>query len=210
MALPSIPPPPETRFERIARALGDVGWHVERDFVDERLARRLARECREARDEGKLRRAAIGTGWNRQVRGDIRSDQVLWLEPGSLSAAQQRYFDDLEQLRGAINQHLFLGLFEFEGHFARYPVGSFYRKHLDQFQGAHQRIVSCILYVNPDWEPADGGALRVYLGEGGEGECVDIAPTAGTLVTFLSEYYYHEVLPAARERLSVTGWFRTR
>jgi SM-20-related protein len=35
-------------------------------------------------------------------------------------------------------------------------------------------------------------------------------PTGGCLVVFLSGEVPHEVLPATRERLSLTGWFRRR
>jgi len=37
-----------------------------------------------------------------------------------------------------------------------------------------------------------------------------VHPTGGTLVLFLSERFAHEVLPAKRERLSLTGWFKSR
>ena len=39
-------------------------------------------------------------------------------------------------------------------------------------------------------------------------EIARILPRAGTLVTFLSEDVPHEVLPPARERASIAGWFR--
>ena len=35
-------------------------------------------------------------------------------------------------------------------------------------------------------------------------------PPGGTLVSFLSAELYHEVLPARRDRASITGWFKTR
>ncbi len=35
-------------------------------------------------------------------------------------------------------------------------------------------------------------------------------PQLGTLAVFLSANLPHEVLPATRERLSLTGWFRRR
>ena len=38
----------------------------------------------------------------------------------------------------------------------------------------------------------------------------DVLPEGGTLVCFLSQRFWHEVLPARRERLSLTGWFRGR
>ena len=40
---------------------------------------------------------------------------------------------------------------------------------------------------------------------------VDIQPgRAGSLVVFMSAGTEHEVLPASRDRLSLTGWFRWR
>jgi SM-20-related protein len=55
--------------------------------------------------------------------------------------------------------------------------------------------------------PEHGGQLRMYLDESAEH---DVVPTGGCLVVFLSGDIPHEVLPATRERLSLTGWFRRR
>jgi Rps23 Pro-64 3,4-dihydroxylase Tpa1-like proline 4-hydroxylase len=41
-------------------------------------------------------------------------------------------------------------------------------------------------------------------------ESLDILPMAGRLVLFLSGEFWHEVRPAKRPRMSLTGWFRTR
>jgi SM-20-related protein len=105
---------------------------------------------------------------------------------------------------------LYLGLFNFEGHLARYPAGAFYRRHLDQFRGVELRALTCILYLNPDWQPADGGILRIFTDPGRPEHAEEVAPRGGTLVTFLSARFEHEVRPAARERLSLTGWFKRR
>ena len=35
-------------------------------------------------------------------------------------------------------------------------------------------------------------------------------PAGGTLVAFLSDRVEHEVLPARRDRIAVSGWFRRR
>lgn len=58
-----------------------------------------------------------------------------------------------------------------------------------------------------DWRAADGGALRLHLSDGGTR---DVVPQGGALAAFRSECLEHEVLPAARPRLSLTGWFRRR
>ncbi|HAH37000.1 MAG TPA: 2OG-Fe(II) oxygenase, partial [Algoriphagus sp.] len=104
----------------------------------------------------------------------------------------------------------FLGLKSFEGHFARYPIGSFYKRHLDQFQQVPYREVTVILYVNDQWTEADEGALRMYLpNPDGTERIEDYLPMPGRLVVFLSAEIPHEVLPTKKERNSITGWLKT-
>ena len=43
-----------------------------------------------------------------------------------------------------------------------------------------------------------------------EGESVILEPRMGTLVAFLAGDHWHEVLPARKMRMSITGWFRVR
>jgi len=64
--------------------------------------------------------------------------------------------------------------------------------------------------LNDAWQAADGGQLRLYLDGMAEAPYLDVLPTAGTLVAFLSSRFWHEVMPAKRERMSITGWFRSR
>ena len=98
-------------------------------------------------------------------------------------------------------------MFTFEAHYAIYPRGGFYRRHRDRFHDDDARVLSCVLYLNEGWSPEHGGALRLHL-DGNESR--DVLPAGGTLACFLSERFEHEVLPATRERLALTGWFRRR
>jgi len=199
----------ETRADdRIADDLARHGWSVAHDFLAPDAVDVLAEECRRTWRGGRFRRAGIGRGDERAVRPEVRGDHVRWIERPDASPAQRDFLDRLEGLREAINRETFLGLFSFEGHFAVYPPGAFYRRHLDRFRTHGRRVVSCILYLNRDWSEQDGGALRLYLDE--RDRHVDVAPTGGTLVAFLSARFEHEVLPARRERLSWAGWFRVR
>lgn len=194
----------------VAEALAAEGWSVTKDFVSPAETRGLAAECMRCWAQGQFRHARIGHGRTLQLRPDIRNDHVHWLDPDHASRLQRCYFRHMERLRLAINQRLLLGLFEFEGHLTVYPPGARYQRHLDQFAGTRQRRVSCILYLNEDWTAADGGALRLYLDPANDDIRQDVTPVGGTLVTFLSDRFEHEVLPAGRERISLTGWFRTR
>jgi SM-20-related protein len=196
--------------EGIAEELAGRGWSVREGFLDADEAHVLAEECRMLRASGEFRHARVGIGAGKQLRPEVRTDRVLWLAEGSTTAAQHRCLQRLEELRVAINRRTYLGLFGFEAHLALYPPGSYYRRHLDRFRGAGHRVVTAVIYLNEDWQVDYGGCLRLYFDDGDEPRCHDIVPTAGTLVTFLSGTFEHEVLPATRDRLSLTGWFCTR
>jgi len=106
-----------------------------------------------------------------------------------------------------MNLRLFLGLFDYECHYAYYDAGAFYKKHVDAFRGSNTRILSTVLYLNPDWTPDDGGELVMYTPDG-QSVIDTIAPRFDRLVVFLSEEFPHEVLPTKVYRYSLTGWFR--
>ena len=197
-------------FDRVAAGVSAQGWLALPDFIDPETIAALREECRQFAATGMLRQAAVGNIANRLVRKDIRSDEILWLDTAHGNEARQRCLALFEQLRPTLNRQLQLGLFTFDCHYARYTPGASYRKHLDRFRCDTRRILSCVLYLNDGWKHGDGGALRLYLGDGENAEHVDVQPAGGTLVLFLSECFAHEVLPARRERLSLTGWFRGR
>lgn len=193
-------------FARIVDDLATHGWSQQTIFIPTDLTTELAKECHKRAQCGELEPAAIGRGEAKIVHENIRGDHIQWLEAGDHHAVD-RYLALIEQLRIAINQTLFLGLEDFESHFALYPPGAFYAKHLDRFRDDDRRVVSCVAYLNEQWLPEQGGELRMYL----EDERIyDVAPQAGTLMVFMSAQWPHEVLPATRDRLSITGWFRRR
>lgn len=187
--------------------LAEKGWTVIPNFLELETVKALLAEQRKLIAEGAFREAGIGKGPSFQVRPEIRSDHVMWLEENNLTPLQKAYWDKIEELRLVFNQEFYLGLRSFECHFALYPPGSFYKKHLDQHKMVLYRIISCVFYLNEQWQPEDGGRLRIYEGEHSD-KYVDIDPIAGTLVCFKSAEVYHEVLPTQKERYSITGWLR--
>ncbi|MEN8642196.1 2OG-Fe(II) oxygenase [Pseudomonas sichuanensis] len=195
-----------TMLSAIVDDLATRGWSQQTLFLPDGLSRELALECRRRYAEGELNPAGVGRGAAQEVREAIRGDQIQWIDPGE-SEACDHYLEAMDNLRQAINQGLFLGLEDFECHFALYPPGAFYRRHLDRFRDDDRRTVSAVFYLNEGWQPDDGGQLRMFL----DGDVEhDVQPIAGSLVVFLSGAIPHEVLPAGRERLSLTGWFRRR
>jgi SM-20-related protein len=177
------------------------------DFLPAAAVTALAAEANRRDAAGEFRPARIGRGRDRIERADIRGDRTLWLDEQSPAPAERPLWQALERLRVALNETTFLGLSAFEGHYALYPPGAFYRRHRDCFRNDDARMLSCVLYLNDAWTAADRGALRIYLSPT---DVCDVLPVGGTLVCFLSDRYEHEVLPATRERLAITGWFRRR
>lgn len=192
-------------------AIDQFGWAAMPECMGAADSLRLRQECEEACENGEFKRAGVGRGMNLGIREDIRGDHVMWLKSDVTSVEQIAYLAKLELLRLALNQRFYLGLFEFEGHFAIYPEGTFYKAHLDRHAGTSDRIVTTILYLNPNWQPGDGGELKLWTTSGDKaGAFILIEPRMGTLVCFLAGDFWHEVLPTAKTRMSITGWFRQR
>jgi SM-20-related protein len=197
----------DAAFARICAAIAEDRVAIEPEFLPESDVRALAAEAARRDAAGEFRPARIGRGEERIERPDIRGDRTAWLSESSNVQAEIALRAALESLRIALNEELTLGLFSFEGHYAIYPPGAFYRRHRDRFRDNDTRVLSCILYLNEIWTLADGGALRIHLEKDVER---DVLPIGGTLVCFLADRHEHEVLPASRDRLAISGWFCRR
>lgn len=155
-------------------------------------------------NEGSFKLAGTGNR-ERNVDLEIRTDESYWLDPLALTSSQSIFWNRLEELKNALNEYFFLGLWSLDGQYSRYPVGGFYRKHLDRFSNNDQRTVSAVLYFNSAWISGDGGELRIH-----GSEKTDLAPIGGRLVCFSSSKILHEVLPSNKTRLSFAGWWKSR
>jgi 2OG-Fe(II) oxygenase superfamily len=97
-------------------------------------------------------------------------------------------------------------------------VGSYYRDHLDccsdQFwdlgvlgylRSAYlrRRYMTCIVYLNNDWQGSHEGCLRMTQRDGSR---IDIAPVGGRLVVFSSAHRWHAVLPTSHTRYACSMW----
>ena len=201
---------PDSEYDRIADALAGDRWLVMGDWLDPALHRELLDTARARAGAGALTAARVGRGDTIQRDSGIRADAIQWLEPGDPAPCVTTLLARLDALRTALNQRLYLGLAGLEAHFAHYPTGGAYRRHLDRFRSDDARTVSAVIHLGEPWRPEHGGALRIYL-EGPDGEVsVDIAPNPGQLVVFLSGEIEHEVLPTRRDRYSVACWMRRR
>jgi SM-20-related protein len=147
-----------------------------------------------------------GTGNSVQVSHDklYRSDQIYWLDKSHNDPNENLFFELMDKFVLYLNKTCYTGITDYEFHYALYDAGSFYKKHVDQFQNNDSRQYSMIMYLNADWRKEDGGELCIHQ----RGTTQHISPTQGKSVFFKSSELEHEVLLTNKPRLSITGWLK--
>lgn len=194
----------ETLFSLIAKDIKSKGYSIRPLALPEELSNSLFLHQQTMSAE-KFKKAGIGRGDEYLKNDFVRTDNICWIT-GETDAGK-RWLDWTSHLQDFLNRRLFLGLFSFESHFAHYRPGDYYKRHYDAFRGEANRVLSVVAYFNAGWTVADGGELVLYKSDSDK-EGVKVVPLLGTLVTFLSEEFPHEVLSSNRDRYSIAGWFR--
>ena len=201
---PAIPAFTEELYDNIADQLVEQGYAIIRRGFDPSLLMQLNQRV-QGLDDGDFQQAGIGRGDDNQLNETIRTDSIRWLT--NSNGAECQFLQCMEGLRIALNRRLFMGLFDYECHFAHYAPGDFYKRHLDAFRGRTNRVLSAVLYLNHEWQDDDGGELLMYERKQKQ-PLLSLRPEYGTMIIFLSERFPHEVLAAKRDRYSIAGWFR--
>ena len=192
-------------FDRIAQDLRTHGYSIQERALPDNLVDALLCDMNGlAADQ--LKPAGVGRAQQHVANASIRRDAISWIE--TTEGAQGQWLAFTSQLQKHLNRSLLLGLFSFESHFAHYAPGAFYKTHVDAFKGQANRVLSVVLYLNPQWGAGDGGEMVLYSETEPRTVLRTISPHAGILVVFLSEDFPHEVLPAQRDRYSIAGWYR--
>jgi SM-20-related protein len=193
-------------IQDIAEQLASTGYIVLDQPLLASLALLLLARCQDDGHE-RFQAARIGRGSTMNQMHAIRGDVISWLDDAD--STDQAYLAWMEALRIGLNEALFLGLFDYECHYAIYGAGSGYAKHSDVLNGNKNRILSTVFYLNEDWQTSDGGEL-VLFNPSGDTVIATVIPTFGTMIIFLSESFPHEVLKSHSNRHSIAGWFRVR
>lgn len=189
-------------WENRMDTLSQFDYVVMDDFLSFEVLSNLKSYFSQKENQDKLDKAAIGATGDSKVINEIRGDYTYWLDK-SRDERDLQLFEVLDEVKSMINRFCFLSLSDYEFHLALYPEGSFYKKHLDQFKGRNNRMISMIIYLNENWCNEDGGELKIYPEEKEENI---IAPLENRCILFRSDVLYHEVLPTNKPRKSVTGW----
>eukprot|EP00052_Salpingoeca_macrocollata_P024249 m.216052 g.216052 ORF g.216052 m.216052 type:complete len:288 (-) comp22211_c10_seq1:525-1388(-) len=85
--------------------------------------------------------------------------------------------------------------------------GGCFPLHYDNPSRPNKRRVTCLLYLNPAWQPGDGGEIQLWPFL--RPECT-LAPCFNRMVLFLSDRVLHRVLPSHSLRHCFTLWLDGR
>lgn len=195
-------------FETIIEDLIQQKFSVVNNFFSVEEVAELRNSLLAKYDAEKFKKSAIGNRVNEEIDKTIRGDFILWIDEKYANEAEKMFFKKINDLIDYLNKTCFLGILHKEFHYAIYPVGTFYQRHLDTFQNDDRRKLSIVCYLNEDgWPKENGGELTIYT----EKEALDLLPLPGRVVIFESQILEHEVkVVKASERLSITGWLKTR
>ncbi|WP_297334760.1 2OG-Fe(II) oxygenase [Flavobacterium sp.] len=198
-------------YEKVITDLMEQQYSIIENFftADEVLA--LRESLLAKYDEDCFKKSAIGNMANEVVIEAIRGDFIYWLDEQNYNPAEQAFFTKIIDFKDYLNRTCFMGIADQEFHYAVYPPGTFYKRHLDSFQNDNRRKISVVCYLNhEDWQPEFGGELTIYKTVNGKEEELNIYPVQGRMVVFESQLLEHEVKPVKQERLSITGWLKSR
>lgn len=196
----------QNQFEGLIQGLIDDNYGCCNDFLLPSTSAGLRTNMTTLNDSGNMKTAGVGSKMDFQKDKLIRGDKVNWIEGLSTDHYEKIYLKKIWRFIYYLNKTCFTSIKTFESHYANYELGSFYKRHLDQFKNEKGRKYSIVLYLNQDWKVEDEGLLSLYPLNG---EQKNISPLEGRMVFFRSDEMEHEVHPSlTRERRSIAGWLK--
>lgn len=180
--------------------LSDHSFVVIDHFLHPGLFDRVLRHFND--NQSQFTPAAIGAADDRMIKRDIRGDLTWWLDR-KRDTELTLFWELVNETIAMFNRYCYLSLSGYEFHYAQYPPGGHYDKHIDQFQQRNNRMISMVIYLNEDWQEGDGGELEIFRPDAGS---VLVKPLAGRCVLFKSAEVPHAVRTSFTDRRSLTGW----
>jgi SM-20-related protein len=194
----------EKSFESLISSFIDTKIGISNHFLSDQLANHLKNNLLDLYGAKKLVLAGIGNENKLSFNENVRTDSIFWLDRKHENQYENEFFDQIEEFIKYLNRTCFAGITGYEFHYSLYEIGSFYKKHLDQFKDNSNRKYSMISYLNEDWLLADGGELQIFQLNNDQ----KISPNQGKTIFFQSNELEHEVMVTHKRRMSVTGWLK--
>lgn len=183
------------------------GFHIIDNFLSEADYKGLTNVLKTKYQAGYFKPAKIGHKSGKSSNSSIRNDEIYWLDKDEADTSILNYLHEMDRLCRLLNESLFLGLVNYEAHFAIYQPNNFYKKHIDQFATSNDRRISCVYYLNDQWQPSFGGELKLY--NKSDELLVQVNPIGNRFICFNSDLP-HEVCTAFQTRYSIAAWLKVR
>lgn len=199
-------------YEKIIDDLSNQKYSISDFFFSPEETKQLRESIIQQDNNQDFHQAAVGNAQNEQIVKSVRGDKIRWIDESQQTETEEIFFSKINHFIDYLNQTCYMGIDESEFHYAVYPEGTFYQKHIDAFKNDDRRTLSIVLYLNDEeWKDDFGGQLALYLpkDDGTENE-LNVLPLAGRLAVFDSKTIPHEVKKVNRPRYSITGWLKTR
>ncbi|MGM0745259.1 2OG-Fe(II) oxygenase [Rhodohalobacter sp.] len=171
------------------------------DFLSDEQFRLIMNFFKKAEKNNHLKKAGIGPSGEFQIKSSVRGDFIYWLDE-KRDTELSIFFEIVDDLIANLKRICYLSLSGSKFHIAKYPKGSHYDRHLDQFNERSNRQITVLIYLNENWKKGDGGELVIYK----DNEEILVEPIAKRLLLFKSDVIEHEVLKTNVTRYSLTGW----
>lgn len=199
-------------YEKIISDIANQQFSIIEDFFSLDEVSTLRDSLLEKYEQDAFKKAAIGNRVNESIIKSVRGDDIFWLDELKSDIPEKLFFEKINDLIRYLNRTCFMGILQKEFHYALYPKGTFYKRHIDTFQNDDRRKLSVVCYLNDEcWHADNGGELVLYLKKDHQETEKIIHPFPGRVVIFESQIIEHEVRPVLQnQRLSITGWLKTR
>ncbi|KAM6366422.1 egl nine homolog 1 isoform 5-T5 [Alca torda] len=190
--------PQRLALEYIVPCMNKHGICVVDDFLGKELGGLVAQEVRALHHTGRFTDGQLVSQKSDSSK-DIRGDKITWVEgkePGcqTIRLLMNSMDDLIRHCNGKLGNYKING--RTKAMVACYPGnGTGYVRHVDNPNG-DGRCVTCIYYLNKDWDAkVSGGILRIF--PEGKAQFADIEPKFDRLLFFWSDRRNpHEVQPA--------------
>ncbi|XP_057877315.1 egl nine homolog 1 [Melospiza georgiana] len=201
--------PQRLALEYIVPCMNKHGICVVDDFLGKELGGLVAEEVRALHHTGRFTDGQLVSQKSDSSK-DIRGDKITWVEgkePGcqTIRLLMNSMDDLIRHCNGKLGNYKING--RTKAMVACYPGnGTGYVLHVDNPNG-DGRCVTCIYYLNKDWDAkVSGGILRIF--PEGKAQFADIEPKFDRLLFFWSDRRNpHEVQPAFATRYAITVWY---
>ena len=194
----------EKIFDQLINSFVNDKVGIATDFINPALSAHLINNLIQLNTAHQM--ISAGTGNDVLIAHDksLRSDKIHWLDRSHDNIHENDFLDLIDAFILYLNRTCYTGITGYEFHYTLYDIGTFYKKHIDQFRNNDVRQYSMIMYLNQDWKASDGGELCIHHSD----RLQNISPSSGKSVFFKSSELPHEVLLTHKPRMSITGWLK--